>query len=319
LKQDFPKVIFFGTPEFAIPSLKALVERKIPVELVVTRPDRKKGRGQKLSAPPVKEFATEAGLECYQPETLKDPEVMEKLGKYEADCLVIVAYGQLIPRELIEMTPLGAINVHPSLLPKYRGAAPIQRAIMTGESETGVSIMLLDEGMDSGPILSQEKIAIKSDDTLGILHDKLAQMGAEILVDAIKNYYRGELNPVPQDHEKATFAPAISKSECLIDWTRSSEDICNLIRAIDPVPGAYTYWDGKILKIFSPRVEKIELGGKPGEVVEAAPHGLLVATGDGIGLRINEVQLAGQRRMKFAEFARGKGKKLIPGTILGGE
>ncbi len=318
MKKILPKVIFFGTPEFSIPSLTALIERNFPLELVITRPDRKRGRGQRLSAPPVKEQALAKGLKCYQPESLKRPDVIDELAKYEPDCLVVVAYGQLIPREVIEIAPLGAVNVHPSLLPKYRGAAPIQRAIMAGEKITGVTIMLLDEGMDSGPILSQEKVEIGVDDTLGILHDKLAKKGAELLVNTLESYYVGEVSPKSQIHSEATFAPAIKKEECLIDWLQDASSISNLIRAIDPIPGAYTYWEGKILKVFKPRVERIELQKTPGEVVEAAPHGLLVATGDGGGVRIREVQLAGQRRMTFAEFARGKGKKLISGTILGG-
>ncbi len=318
MKQELPGIIFFGTPEFAIPSLRALVKGGVPVKIVVTKPDRKKGRGQRLSAPPVKELALEFGLECYQPESLKEAEVLEKLGNLKADCLVVVAYGEIIPKELIELTPMGAINVHPSLLPKYRGAAPIQRAIMAGENETGVTIMLLDEGMDSGPILNQKKIKIEPYHNLGVLHDELAKLGAELLVDTLEKYYRGELKPVPQDHDRATFAPPIRKEECEIDWERTSREICNLIRAVDPIPGAYTYWDNTLLKLYSPRVENISLSGKPGEVAESAPHGLLVTTGDRCGVRIREVQLAGQRRMTFAEFARGKGKKLVPGVVLGG-
>ena len=317
MKLKFPRIVFFGTPEFAIPSLRALVERGFPVELVVTRPDRKKGRGRKLSAPPVKEVARELELECYQPESLKNPEAVKEIQKRKPDCMVVVAYGQIIPKELIEISPLGAINVHPSLLPGYRGAAPIQRAIMAGETETGVTIMLLDEGMDSGPILLQRKIPIRQTDTLGTLHDKLSELGADLLADAVEKYSDGKIKPVPQDHEKATFAPAITREECLVDWSRSARSLANLIRAIDPIPGAYTLWERKIMKMFSPGVEEIDLDGKPGQVIEAAPHGLLVATGDGKGLRIGEVQLAGQRRMKFSEFARGKGRKLLPGTLLG--
>ncbi len=318
MESRLPRIIFFGTPEFAIPSLRTLVQRRFPVDLVVTRPDRRKGRGQKLSPPPVKEAALELGLECFQPENLKDQRVIEDITKRNPDCVVVVAYGEIVPKKLIEAIPLGAVNVHPSLLPKYRGAAPIQRAIMAGETETGVTVMLLDEGMDSGPILSQMKIPLAPTDTLGSLHDTLSKVGADLLADTLERYFRGEIKPRPQAHEEATFAPAIKKEESLIDWSKGSEGIANLIRAIDPVPGAYTLWEENILKVFAPRVESVHVGGKPGQVIESAPHGLLVAAGDGRGIRIGEVQLAGQRRMKFSEFARGKGKRLQPGTILGG-
>lgn len=312
-----PTLVFFGTPEFSIPSLKRLFESNFSLKLVVTQPDRARGRGRKISSSPVKKLATELRLPVYQPENIRSAEAVATIQSAAADCLVVVAYGQILPPELIETTPMGAVNIHPSLLPKYRGAAPIHRLIMAGERVTGITTMLLDSGMDTGPILLQAEVTVSNEDTRGTLHDRLAQKGAELLVETLIGLYSGEIIPRKQDDREATYAPPVTKKECEINWSNASRDICNQIRALDPKPGAFTFWGNTLLKLFQPRIDTIHFLGKPGTIVEVAPHGLLVKAGDGYGVRVREIQAAGQKRMKFSEFARGKGKDLKSGTVLG--
>jgi methionyl-tRNA formyltransferase len=302
------RILFFGSPEFAIPSLRALMEspdKEDEVIGVVTQPDRPKGRGRKLTPPPVKELALKYGLPVYQPETVKDEAFLKEVEKLAPDLLVVAAFGQILPKRLLEIPPLGGINVHPSLLPKYRGAAPIQWTLMRGETVTGVTIMRLSPRMDSGEILFQRAMAIEPEDTFGTLHDKLAIFGAEMLLEALHRLKRGMLNPVPQDESLATYAPKIKKEDCLIDWQKSAQEIANLIRGLDPKPGAYTYLEGKLLKLFRPKVIPFTAKeNQPGTILEAKKEGLQITTGNGI-LLVKEVQLEGKKRLPVAEFIKG--------------
>ena len=312
------RILFFGSPEFAIPSLRALMEspdKEDEVIGVVTQPDRPKGRGRKLTPPPVKELALKYGLPVYQPETVKDEAFLKEVEKLAPDLLVVAAFGQILPKRLLEIPPLGGINVHPSLLPKYRGAAPIQWTLMRGETVTGVTIMRLSPRMDSGEILFQRAMAIEPEDTFGTLHDKLAIFGAEMLLEALHRLKRGMLNPVSQDESLATYAPKIKKEDCLIDWQKSAQEIANLIRGLDPKPGAYTYLEGKLLKLFRPKVIPFTAKeNQPGTILEAKKEGLQITTGNGI-LLVKEVQLEGKKRLPAAEFI--KGHPTLVGKRLG--
>jgi len=272
---------------------------------VVTQPDRPKGRGRKPAPPPVKELALKYGLPVYQPETVKDEAFLEEVERLAPDLLVVAAFGQILPKRLLEIPPLGGINVHPSLLPKYRGAAPIQWTLMRGETVTGVTIMRLSPRMDSGEILFQRAMAIEPEDTFGTLHDKLAIFGAEMLLETLHRMKRGMLNPVSQDESLATYAPKIKKEDCLIEWQKSAQEIANLIRGLDPKPGAYTYLEGKLLKLFRPKVIPFTAKeNQPGTILEAKKEGLQITTGNGI-LLVKEVQLEGKKRLPVAEFIKG--------------
>ena len=314
---DSYRLLFFGSPEFAIPSLRALMEspnKEDEVIGVVTQPDRPKGRGRKLTPPPVKVLAQQYNLPIYQPETVKDPTFLKEVEKIAPDLLVVVAFGQILPKALLEIPPLGGINVHPSLLPKYRGAAPINWTLIQGETIAGITIIRLSPRMDSGDILFQRAMSIKPDDTFGTLHDKLAIFGAEMLLETLHRMKRGMLVPVPQDDALATYAPKLKKEDCLINWEKSAQEIANLIRGLDPQPGAYTYLEGKLLKLFHPRVIPLTpQNSLPGTIIEVTSEGLQIATRQGI-LVVKEVQLEGRKRLAVSEFIKGQsnliGKRL---------
>ncbi|MDL1955813.1 MAG: methionyl-tRNA formyltransferase [Candidatus Desulfofervidus auxilii] len=309
------KIIFFGSPEFAIPSFKALIETKEDEVIgVVTQPDRPKGRGRKLTPPPIKIIAQQYNLPVYQPETVKDDNFINLVKTLAPDLLVVVAFGQILPKALLSIPPHGAINVHPSLLPKYRGAAPIQWAIINGETITGVSIVRITPRLDSGDILLQKAVPIGPEETAGELHDVLAKLGAELLLEAIRGLKKSTLTSIPQDERLASYAPKLKKEDGLIDWAASAKKIACLIRGLDPVPGAYTYLDGKLLKLFRPKV--IPFTPKdtpPGTIIEAKPEGIQIVTGEGI-LLVKEIQLEGRKRLAVSEFIKGYpklvGKKL---------
>ncbi|MCD6320341.1 MAG: methionyl-tRNA formyltransferase [Candidatus Desulfofervidaceae bacterium] len=311
------RILFFGSPEFAIPSLRALMEspdREDKVIGVVAQPDRPKGRGRKLTPPPVKVLAQQYNLPVYQPETVKDPAFLKEVEKIAPDLLVVAAFGQILPKALLEIPPLGGINVHPSLLPKYRGAAPINWTLIRGETVTGVTIMRLSPRMDSGDILFQRAMFIEPEDTFGSLHDKLAIFGAEMLLETLHRMKRGMLAPIPQDDNLATYAPKLKKEDALIDWGKSAQEIANLIRGLDPWPGAYTYLNGKILKLFRPQVISLTPQDiSPGTVLDVNPEGIQIATKQGI-LVVKEVQLEGRKRLTVREFIKGQsnliGKRL---------
>lgn len=317
MKIDYPlKIIFFGSPQFAIPALKALIEGEDKIVGVVTQPDRPKGRGRVVSSTPVKVFAIENGLEVFQPLKAKDVSFIEKIAQIDPDLLVVVAYGQILPQSLLDIPGFGAINVHASLLPKYRGAAPIQWAIICGEHQTGITTIKMEAGLDTGDILMQSKVAIREDDTAKSLHDRLAEEGAKVLMETISRLKEGSLKPIPQNHSKSTYAPILKREHGIIDWSNEARIICNWIRGLDPWPGCFTTWGGKTIKVFGCTAIEDEGTHSPGEIVEITPHGLKVATGKGYVL-LRELQLEGSRRMAVSEFILGH--DITVGEILGSD
>jgi methionyl-tRNA formyltransferase len=308
------RVIFMGTPSFALPILRAIHKSKHKLISVVTQPDRPKGRGRKLGIPPVKEAAKELLLPVMQPQTAKDKAFIGEVKRISPDIIVVAAYGRILTRELLDIPPLGCINVHASLLPKYRGVAPIQWAIVNGERKTGITIMKMDEGMDTGDIFLAQEVAIGDEDTAQILHDRLAQVGASLIVKAMDQLDRGALRPIPQDHREASYAPPLKKEDGLIDWSQDARDIFNRIRGFNPWPGAFTYLKGSRLKIFSGEIIHEEVGERVGKVVQSGSEGVKVATGKG-SLLITEVQLEGRKRMPVHEFLIGN--EIPPGTQMG--
>ncbi len=305
-------ILFMGTPEFAVPSLKELIRSKHKVIGVVSQPDKPKGRGKKVLPPPVKVVALENSIPVLQPPKIKDENFYKIIRDISPDIICVVAYGKIIPKDILEIPPYGCVNVHASLLPKYRGAAPINWAIIKGEKVTGVTTMLMDEGMDTGDILLQEKTEIGEDETSEELSKRLSVMGAKLLLKTIDLLLEGKIEPKKQNDKEATYAPMLKKEHGLIDWRKSAEEIRNLIRGTQPWPGAYTWLWGKTLKIFSAKISNMK--GKPGEVLRAEKEALTVATGKG-SLDIMELQLEGGKRLKTDEFLRGR--KIAPGTVLG--
>jgi len=297
------RVIFLGTPDFALPSLRVVAESTTLVA-VVTQPDKPAGRGKKLTAPPVAEAAKRLGVPVHQPRTLKDPAIVSTLAAHYPDLLATVAYGRIIPPPVIALPRLGCINVHPSLLPLYRGASPIQRAIADGATTTGVTILYLTEDLDAGDIILQRGVSIDADETAGVLEERLAEEGAALLREAIASIARGTAPRVPQDHARATYVGRLTKEDGQIDWNRSAADIVNVIRAMHPWPSAYTTWRGTLLKVWRARVG--EGAGAPGEVLAAQPEAVTVAAGRA-AVDVLEVQPEGGRRMTVAEFLRGHG------------
>jgi len=312
------RIVFMGTPEFAVPSLKALLEKGENVVCVVTQPDRPKGRGRKILPPPIKALANEAAIPVMQPERIKGDDFLSTLKKYAPDIIALTAYGKILPANIINLPPLGTINVHGSLLPKYRGAAPIQWALINGEKETGITIMQMDDGIDTGDILLQEKLPIESADTAGTLSVKLAELGGTALGKVLDLLRRDRLSPIKQDESQASLAPLLKKEDGLLNWSQSAEQLSCLIRGLDPWPTAYTTFSGKRLRLFSP--ETVENNSwqytftEPGIVCQADRNGLLITTGNGC-LLIKEIQAEGARRMNIDAFI--SGNPIQPGTILG--
>lgn len=302
------KTVFMGTSEFAVPVLQKLHDSGFAIQAVVTQPDRRKGRGRHLAFSPVKEMALQLGLLVLQPVRLRAPESVEEIRVLEPDLIVVASYGQLVPPAILQMPPRGCINLHSSLLPAYRGAAPIQRAIMNGETQTGVTVMLMDESLDTGDILSQVAIAIGDDEDGGCLEHRLALAGAELLVETINGWCRGEISPVKQDDSRASYAAMLSSDEEAIDWSWPAARIVAHIRALSPRPGAYTVLDGKRLKIYRARPVKLSTGGEgiPGQVLQAGSEGILVRAGED-GVSILEAQREGKKRMAVSELVKGSG------------
>lgn len=302
------RVVFAGTPSFALPSLKALIDHpEIEVAGVYTQPDRPAGRGQKLTQPPVKRLALAHGLEVIQPERLKEEGALDPLKKWRPDLLVVAAYGLILPRDMLEIPRFGAINVHASLLPRWRGAAPIQRAILAGDRETGITIFRIVEALDAGPMLLQKKSEIRPGETAGELHDRLARLGAEALIETLERWH--ELKPRPQDDRLVTYAHKIDKQEAELDWQRSAEELERQIRAFNPWPGAYTFWEGKPLKIWRAEVVLPECEAPPGAVFRR-DRVLEVATGKGL-LRLLELQLPGGKKISARDFLNATAKKRL--------
>jgi methionyl-tRNA formyltransferase len=309
------RLVFMGTPEFAVTSLRALLESGDQVVGVVTQPDRPKGRGQSVVESPVKRLAKDAGLPVLQPLKMKDPAFLGALQDWKAEAIAVTAFGRILPPAILELPPLGCVNVHASLLPAYRGAAPIQWALINGEQETGVTTMLMDAGMDTGPILLQERLAIRPDETAGALSLRLAQVGGRLLVNTLRGLKDGTLTPAPQDDAKATLAPLLKKEDGLIDWARPAAAIANRIRGLTPWPGAFTFLGRDRWLIWSAGLTSRAAGGqRPGTIVEAGKAGLLVATATD-ALAITELQPANSRRMTAAQYLAGH--PVPVGAVLG--
>lgn len=308
------RVLFMGTPGFAVPSLQALVEAGYDVVGVVTQPDRPAGRGRRLMAPPVKEAALALELPVLQPQTLRHPEIVHQLRELAPDVVVVAAYGEILRPEVLAIPPHGCLNLHASLLPRHRGAAPVVAAILAGDEVTGITIMLMDEGMDTGPILTQSSMPVSSDDTAGALMEKLSYLAADLLIETLPAWLAGEIMPQPQDHEQATYHKLVRKQDGLVDWSLPAVEIWRRVRAYHPWPGAYTYWQGRLLKILRAQPLDDWAGpGSPGEVIRT-DQGIVVVTGQG-ALLLEEIQMAGKRPMSVEDFVRGR-RDLI-GVSLG--
>lgn len=298
------KIIYMGTPDFAVGPLRALIEAGHEICAVVTQPDRQKGRGKGLASSPVKECALEYGIPVLTPVKIKAPESVEELLKYPADIFVVAAFGQILSEEILNMPRYGCVNIHASLLPKYRGAAPIQWSIIDGEKETGVTIMQMDKGLDTGDILFQKKVPITKEETGESLFDKLAEAGAELIVEALAKIQKGEVDPVKQDDSSSCYAKMLTKSTGKIDWNKSAAEIERLIRGLNSWPSAYTEYKGKQLKIWKAQVLP-HREGKPGIIAEVTKDAVIVCTGDG-ALLLSELQLEGKKRMSTKEFLLGR-------------
>jgi methionyl-tRNA formyltransferase len=307
------KIIFMGTPAFAVPALKALHNTRKKLALVVTRPDRPKGRGRNVVSPPVKEVAINLGYEVHQPKSVGTAEFENRISKYKPDIIVVVAFGHIIPKNILEIPKIATINIHASLLPKYRGPAPIQWAIINGELETGVTTMLMDEGLDTGDVLLSTKIKIYPYDTSATLHDRLADLSADLLIQTIESFETGDITPIPQDHTRATYAPLLKKNDGHINWEMPAEDIEAFIRGMTPWPGAFTFHGNKRLKIFKAMPMIIDTVETPGTVIKRFPGELCVATGKGV-LSVIDIQGESGKRLLVEDFLRGY--KIPPGTIL---
>lgn len=306
------KIIFMGTPEIAVPSLKALVENGFDIPLVITQPDKPKGRGQAVQYPPVKEYALTAGLEVYQPEKIKNnTEVMEKLKSISPDFFAVAAYGKILPQEVLDIPKIAPVNVHFSLLPKYRGPAPVNWAIMNGEKETGVDTMLMDAGMDTGDILLTAKTPILKKNA-GELADELAVTGAELLIKTLNEFE--SITPIKQDNDKATKAPMMNKEMGLINWSQDAFQIERMIRAFTPWPASYSILDNKKIKIFKSDVAEINHNAAAGTIIDVDKDSITVACGNN-ALKIFELQLEGKKRMDTKSFLAGY--KLEKGSLLG--
>lgn len=308
------QIVFFGTPDFAVPTLKALHHCGHKIVMVVTQPDRPKGRGQKLLPTPVKKAALELGLDVYQPKSVNTEDFYKITAESAPDFFVVAAFGQIFSERLLQIPQKGAINVHASLLPKYRGAAPIQWAMINGEKESGVTTMLMEKKMDSGDILLCCATPIEKSDNAGTLHDRLADIGAKLLVDTLDGLEKKEIVPKPQDHSRASYAPMLKKEDSHIDWKQPSHKIENLIRAMTPHPGAFTFHENRRLKIFKVMPVPGEQNAIPGTVLKGFENELRVASGQGEALSILEIQGDSGKRMKINDFLRGK--PIQPGSSL---
>jgi len=304
------RIIFMGTPEFAVPSLQALLDHGEQVVAVVCQPDKPKGRGRKLSPPPVKELALATGIPILQPTKVRTAEFLEELRSYQPDLMVVTAYGRILTGPVLSLPRQGTINVHGSLLPKYRGAAPVQWAVLNGDTETGITIMQMDEGMDTGDILLPGRLTIEPEDTAGTLAVKMAELGGRLLIEALERLKVGNLPPQKQDESLVTLAPPLSKELSAINWQRSAQDISCQIRGLDPWPMAHTTLEGKWLRLFAPQVIAGPVREAVGTLCRANKNGLVVATGEDY-LRLGEVQLEGSKRMSADAFLRGR--PLTPG------
>ncbi|MDX2160447.1 MAG: methionyl-tRNA formyltransferase [bacterium] len=304
-------IVFMGTPDFAVPILQALI-RNHQVIGVVTQPDRPAGRSRQMQESPVKQVAKSAHIPVFQPEKIRRPDAILELKQWQPDAYVVAAFGQILPQAVLDIPPYGSINVHASLLPRWRGAAPIQAVIRAGDAETGVTIMKMDAGLDTGAMLSKRAIPVAPDETGQTLHDKLCALGAELLIETLPAYFDGTIQPQSQDDALATFAPRIEKDEGRIMWTESAEKIERTIRAFTPWPGTFTTWDGKLLKVLSASL--MDGTAAPGMVIERGGQ-VVIGTGDGL-LAPERIQLEGRGAVSLQEFVRGY--PAFIGAALGG-
>ncbi len=311
------KIVFMGTPDFAVEALEALIGAGHEITAVVTQPDKPKGRSKRLQSPPVKDCALRHGIPVFQPEKIKSSQAMETLGEFEAEVFVVAAFGQLLSQEILDMPRYGCLNIHASLLPKYRGASPIQHAILSGERITGITIMQMDAGLDTGDILYQRELKIEEDDTYETLQDKLMRLGGLAVTEALCLFERGELTPRKQCQEESCYAPLIRKEMGFLDFQKTAEELDRVIRGMTPWPSAYTFYHGKQLKIWKAR-PICETSGAyaPGEIVTVAKDHIRAAAGKGF-LDIYEMQLEGKKRMNARDFLLGV--RMLPGERLGRE
>jgi methionyl-tRNA formyltransferase len=306
-------IVFMGTPQIAAVTLEQLIQGPDPIAGVVTRPDRPAGRGQKSIPSPVRRVAESRGIPVVAPEKIRDPELLETLKGWNPEIIVVVAYGRILPKTILDLAPYGCLNVHYSLLPKYRGAAPAAWTIIKGESTAGVTTMKLVEKMDAGPIYLQEATEVASDETTGSLQAKLTPVGARLLLETLRRLKLGSLMPQEQEESRVTFAPLLKKEDGLIDWTQPAMMIERRVRGFNPWPGAYSHIGGKLLKIHRAKLVTADIAGSPGEVMRADTDGLWVATGSGL-LGLEEVQLENRKRLSGVEFLRGA--RIKPGDRL---
>lgn len=299
-----PNIIFMGTPDFSVPILKDLNEA-YGVDLVVSQPDKPVGRKRIMTPPKVAAAARELDIDVYQPENIKDEEAMRKLESIDPDIIVTAAYGQILPKALLELPKHGAVNVHASLLPKYRGGAPIHHAVMAGEEKTGITIMYMAEGLDSGDIISQKEIPILEEDDTGSLHDKLSRLGSELLLETLPSIFDGSNESIPQEHASATYSPNVSKEDERLDFGRPAQEVFNHIRGLSPFPGAYTKLGDKRLKIYGAKLTGEKTAKPAGEILGVHDEGFLVAAEDE-ALLITEVQLAGKKKTTAKEFIQNR-------------
>lgn len=311
------KVIFMGTPDFSVPVLQTIIKEGYDVIAVVTQPDRPVGRKRVLTPPPVKEEAIKHHIPVFQPEKLTGSKEMEQIIELEADVIITAAYGQLLPKALLESPRLGCINVHASLLPELRGGAPIHYAILQGKEKTGITIMYMAEKLDAGNIISQVEVKIEEADHVGTLHDKLSEAGSKLLAETLPKLIAGTADSIPQDEEQATFASNITREQEKIDWSNPGEFVFNQIRGLCPWPVAYTYLEKKVLKVWAAEKQSINEAYTAGEVIQIDEDGLLVATGNKTAIKIIELQPAGKKKMSAKQFFNGAGSHIKSGIILG--
>ncbi|ENH98287.1 methionyl-tRNA formyltransferase Fmt [Gracilibacillus halophilus YIM-C55.5] len=308
-------IIFMGTPDFAVPVLEKMIDHGYQIDLVVTQPDRKKGRKKILTPPPVKEAAVNKQIPVFQPERIKDD--FSEIEKLNPDLIVTAAFGQLLPKALLDIPRFGCINVHASLLPELRGGAPIHHAILQGKEKTGITLMYMAEKLDAGDIIAQREVDISEDDHVGHLHDKLSTIGAQLLVDTLPDIFAGTNQRVKQDDQKATYAPNITRDEEQIDWSQPMQTVYNQIRGLHPWPVAYTKWRGDTMKVWEAQKYSETFDFQPGEIVKIDSDGFVVTTGDQQGVKIVTLQPAGKKKMAATDFLRGVGHTLETHERLG--
>jgi methionyl-tRNA formyltransferase len=311
------RIVFMGTPDFSVPVLRRLIDDGYDVIAVVTQPDRPVGRKRVLTPPPVKAEALKHNIPVYQPEKIRQSEELEQILDLKPDLIVTAAFGQILPKQLLEAPKYGCINVHASLLPELRGGAPIHYAIIQGKQKTGITIMYMVEKLDAGDILTQVEVPVTETDTVGTLHDKMSAAGADLLSETIPKLLNGEITPTPQNDDEATFAWNIKREQEKIDWSKKGTDIYNQVRGMNPWPVAYTTFDGAVMKVWASEKTVHTGSQEPGTIINLEEDGLVVATGDETAIKITELQPAGKKRMDAKQFLLGAGAGIKPGLKLG--